>query len=169
MKFDTLKSICESYWRVAQSKFPVLVDYDLPPIVINPRLRTTAGRCFYQRTIDGLICTKIDFNKTLLEANENYFIADTIPHELAHAIDNIVFNSKGHTDSWRACFAAITNGKIPQRCHSMPVESRKVSKPKTTTMRCDCKEWEFTPQRMAWVKKGKVYFCPTCKSNIVRV
>lgn len=170
MTLDELVTVCHTYWTRAQAKYPVIADFDLPPVIINSRLRTTAGRCFYQRTKAGYICVKVDFNKTLMEANKTDFIVDTIPHELAHAMDKIVFNNKGHGSTWRECFRAITNGREPTRCHSMDVSAviTKRAKPKTTTMRCACKEWEFTPQRMAWVKKGKVYFCPDCKSNIIK-
>ena len=125
---------------------------------MNSRLTSTAGRAFYDRGY-------MDFSTSLYEANQEEFLVDTVPHEFAHMVAFRVYNSVGHDNSWRYVVQQL--GGSPNRCHSYQVAQRK--QVKTYQFKCACRVHEFTPQRYAWVKKGKQYKCNTCNQLLVEV
>ena len=125
---------------------------------MNSRLTSTAGRAFYDRGY-------MDFSTSLYEANREEFLIDTVPHEFAHMVAFRVYGSVGHDNSWR--YVAKQLGGITNRCHTYQVAQRKQAK--THQFKCACSVHEFTPQRYAWVKKGKQYKCNTCNQLLVEV
>lgn len=143
----------DTYWHKATQLWPALMSKKVPTVVINPHLRTTAGRAFFDSNM-------VDFNKTLMEANKEYFINDTIPHELAHIIAFVLFGDDGHGAKWYEVFERMV-GRPVERLHSMDVSAVK-RKSKTYTMYCGCGEHEVSPQLMGWVRRGRTYTCNTC-------
>ncbi|MCB1231589.1 MAG: SprT-like domain-containing protein [Verrucomicrobiae bacterium] len=108
----------------------------------NPRMRTAAGRAFYESL-------RIELNPGLLSLKDIDVDAEvdrTLRHELAHLV---AYQRAGkrripaHGDEWRQ--ACVDLG-IPDesRCHTLPFEPRRV-------------------------KKKLVYECPSCGSQIHRV
>ena len=71
-----------------------------PIIVLNTRLRTTAGRAF-------LLDNKIDICYKLLIEFPAHFAKDTIPHECAHFVAHRVFGEENHGKPWKAIMAAL--------------------------------------------------------------
>jgi len=153
MEMKELIVYVDAYWHKAIQLWPALMSKPMPQVVINPRLRTTAGRAFFDRNM-------VDFNKSLMETNKEYFIQDTIPHELAHIIAFVLFGDDGHGADWRRVLEALT-GRPAERLHSMDVSAQR-RKSKTYTMYCGCGPVEISPQRMAWVNKGRQYTCNNC-------
>ena len=91
-------------------------------------------------------------------ANEAEFLEDTVVHEFAHLVAYQVYGDLGHGAGWKMVMAKF--GAIATRCHSYAVPKKATSK--SYTFKCACMEHQFTPQRMAWVRKGKVYKCRHC-------
>ena len=129
--------------------------FDDLTVKMNNRLTSTAGRAWLQT---GLV----EFSTSLYEANTDAFMEDTIPHEVAHIIAYRVYGSSGHDAAWKqVCYALGSN---TSRLHSF-----KTNKNNGTAMRCGCMTHYFSPQRMAWVRKGKVYSCKHCNQILVKV
>jgi SprT protein len=141
-----------------RAKAKALWGMDIPySVEFNNRLTSTAGRAFYESG-------RIELSRKLYEANVQGFFADTIPHEYSHIVAWVVYGERGHGAMWKLVMYKL--GYVPQRCHSYEVHSRAKN---TTKHKCSCREWDFTPQRMAWVNKGRVYSCPHCGSVITKV
>ena len=110
----TLKAfaIASKFWEYAKQEY-VKKGYDIgdmPAVVMNPRLTSTAGRAFNCNS-------KIDLSCYLFERNEKHFIIDTIPHELCHIIACRCFDSTGHDGAW---YAVVNYLKVnTSRCHTM--------------------------------------------------
>jgi SprT protein len=151
----------DALWLKANSIFPALANFAKPEIRVNARLRTTGGRSLSTENW-------IDFNPHLFADNEREFITDFLPHELAHNIADRLFNERcQHGEKWVYVGTMLT-GKILNVKHSLDVSALK--RPKAVTIPFACKSkhiiYDFTPQRMAWVRKGKFYLCGTCKSRL---
>ena len=82
----------------------------------------------------------------------------TIPHEFCHLVAYRAFNERGHGPMWKHVMR--TMGYEPTSCHSYEVQKR--SSAKVYKFKCSCRERDFSPQRMAWVRKGRIYKCPEC-------
>lgn len=81
-----------------------------PVVLLNARLKTTAGRSFYW-------LRKIDLSTSLFAEHPFDFVRDTIPHELCHQAAWDLFEERGHGEPWRRVMLAI--GVEPNRCHQM--------------------------------------------------
>ena len=143
--------------QVAAIKWPA-VQFPQITVKMNARLRTTAGRAYLQQGI-------VEFNPSIYEAHVEEFLEDTVPHEVAHVVAYYVFGSTGHDIFWKQVCSDL--GSATQRLHSFTVP--KCSNAKTYKFKCACMEHEFTPQRYAWVKKGKMYRCRNCGEILVEV
>lgn len=90
------------------------------PVVINPRMRTTAGRAHHTLSLGKLVSGRIEINAKLLEqGNEGQFY-QTLGHETAHLIAIAIQGSSGvgHGPTWRFIMRAM--GLEPRRTHQMP-------------------------------------------------
>ena len=98
------------FWDYARRVFPDIGD--MPVVVMNSRLTSTAGRCW----TDG---SKIDLSCYLMTNNFEHFHKDTIPHELCHAIVCRLWpNAKGHHNAeWY--YVVDTLKVTTSRCHSL--------------------------------------------------
>ena len=145
---EKIIKLLESLRKLAKVEFGVDVPFS---VEFNNRLTSTAGRAFYETG-------RIELSKKLYEQNVEAFFADTIPHEFCHLVAYRAFNECGHGPMWKHVMR--TMGYEPTRCHSYEVQKR--SSAKTYKFKCSCREWDFSPQRMAWVRKGRIYKCPEC-------
>lgn len=81
------------WWRQARAIWGDRVG-EYPPIIINNRLTSTAGRAFLE---EG----KIDLSRYLMERNMLTFRDEIIPHEIAHIIAWRIYRDKGHGRHWK--------------------------------------------------------------------
>jgi predicted SprT family Zn-dependent metalloprotease len=96
-------------WRLMQHKLPELKQFDCPEIILNNRLRSTAGRCWMQSN-------KIDIATKYLmhsQAYQIYVLKIILPHELAHQADFNVFGESelacGHGKNWQFIMTKVLN------------------------------------------------------------
>lgn len=66
-----------------------------PKVVLNNRLKTTAGRAFIENNPQY-----IDLSTELFWEYTEEFLNDTIPHELAHLVAYTIYGDKGHGKGW---------------------------------------------------------------------
>jgi SprT protein len=107
----------------------------------------------------------INVNMALLSANKETYLNQTIPHELCHCIDDILYGSKTlpHGRTWK--YIMRTMGIAPKRCHNYNLEGIVT----TYNYKCSCRTWQFSKHRHTKVLKGKFYRCLNCNERIVKV
>ena len=96
-------------WARLQKLYPGLVQ-SCPTVSLNARLKTTAGRSFYE-------LRKIDLSSGLFAEHVDDFVQDTIPHEVCHQAAWDLWEHHGHGEPWRRVMLAL--GIQPARCHSL--------------------------------------------------
>ena len=96
------------WWKRFVDVYPQLGT--MPAVKLNGRLKTTAGRAWYE---DGFI----ELSPELMWEHTEQFCRDTIPHELAHIVTYRLTGDTGHGKSWKGIVAEFN---IPTtRCHNM--------------------------------------------------
>ena len=97
-------------WNTFAKVFPELKNHNVPAVKINNRLKTTAGKAWYDLHL-------VEFSAELMWEHTDNFIADTIPHEVAHLVAAIVFGDFGHRSGWKQTLEM--GGFTSNRCHNM--------------------------------------------------
>lgn len=143
-------------------------DMDYPVVEFKVR-GTTAGTATGDHTVD--------FNLALLKENEQHFMEDTIPHEVAHCFDKHLFGyqykttrtgrkiRESHGRTWKKIMRGL--GVDPTRCHSL--DTTNVARPKTKyayTCSCCGSEIAVGPKIHARIQRGyNGYSHKTCKGS----
>ncbi|KMJ45196.1 hypothetical protein AB204_10230 [Xenorhabdus khoisanae] len=108
---------------------------------------------------------EIRLNPVLLIENQQAFINQVIPHELAHLLVYYQFGKVApHGKEWR--FLMETVLKVPaNRTHQFPVNS---VRSKIFTYACHCQQHELTIRQHNKVIKGKsCYVCRQCGEKLI--
>lgn len=96
------------WWKRFVDVYPQLGG--IPAVKLNGRLKTTAGRAWYE---DGFI----ELSPELMWEHTEEFTRDTIPHELAHIVAYRLTGDTGHGKGWKGIVAQFN---IPTtRLHNM--------------------------------------------------
>lgn len=98
-------------WARACVFYPSLKKYECPKTEISTRLKTTAGYAFYRPT------NIVRFSAELMWEHTEFFIKDTIIHEVAHIVADNVFGHQGHGPAWKRVMLAM--GVTPNRLHPL--------------------------------------------------
>lgn len=117
---------------------------------------TTAGKADLTNNV-------VILNHVLLVENQEEFMTDTIPHELAHLITLAMFGRKAsaHGKEWKAVMRAL--GVEPTRTHSLDVSSVSTRH----EYRCACKKFQLSTVRHNKAARGAEFLCPKCKHVLV--
>ncbi|HAQ26021.1 SprT family zinc-dependent metalloprotease [Stutzerimonas nitrititolerans] len=107
------------------------------------------------------------FNPQLYRENREHFLKQTVAHEVAHLIAHRLFGNRirAHGEEWQLIMRGVY--ELPaDRCHNYEIARRQVSR---YIYRCECPErdFPFTAQRHALVRKGRRYFCRSCRATLV--
>lgn len=128
---------------------------DRPTIVINNRLRTTAGRAYYETGVIELN-PKIDFE---------FLLADTLPHEFAHILSWRIYGERGHGEGWRKLCHNLGMKEV-NRCHDQDVSAHAVKQRRWVYV-CGCRKHNVaTVTHNRIQRKEKVYKCSDCNTVI---
>ena len=104
----------------------------------------------------------IRFNRELAERYPEDFVAQTVPHELAHLVAFKKFGAsiRPHGREWQAVIVAL--GAEPRRTHRYKVTP--VRKLKRYAYQCHCldSEYQLTAIRHNRIQRGHVYVCKCC-------
>lgn len=149
--------------------------FDRPRNIVWDERTTTAGHCAYGKS-------ELMFNPILAMENEEDFIATTVPHEVAHWIECVVYGMKfkrtrrgkirwiHHGTNWKYIMEHVFK-LAPDRCHAYDVKvlpnrrTRVVSRDFTYTCPCN-KIRNLTSVRHNKILKGKKFICTSCRGNI---
>jgi len=112
MDTNELRLIAEDCATIAWAKFSRLytLKKPCPTIIINNRLKTTAGRCDFAKRV-------IDLSPLLFNENISEFKSVIIPHEIAHQIAWDIHGDSGHGEYWKSVM--VKYGLPPARCHHL--------------------------------------------------
>ncbi len=106
------------------------------------------------------------FNPQLYQANREDFLRQTVAHEVAHLIAHELHGRhiRPHGAEWQAIMLQVF-GLQPLRCHQYAVPRRQQ---RSYIYQCSCpqREFPFTPQRHALVRRGRGYLCRTCRQPL---
>lgn len=122
--YDGLQEYCDKaaimYWQRAWGIYGDSIG-KLPPIILNSRLRTTAGNAYLNVKGMGIQPKgeRVELNLRMLHKYHVEFKQDTIPHELAHFIAYRVYGSRGHDKHFYGVCEKL--GANTSRCHNMVI------------------------------------------------
>lgn len=127
-----------------------------PPIVGFDVRGTRSGYC------QGIY---VHFNPILLRENTEKFLATTVPHEVAHYIQNEIYpESKTHGREWKSIMWVF--GVRPNRCHTYDVSNARVRrrwKMQRVPAYCGCRVHSITVRK---ANKVHTYRCKFCKVTL---
>lgn len=136
----------------------------LPTVTIAYYHRgSSAGQCRY---IDSQNM-QLRFNLAIAKQQLDDFVAQTVPHEIAHVITSICFpKAKPHGKEWRTVMAnlGIKNAK---RCHNYKIPPSSRRSQRLWRYTCACQEHQLSSTRHNRVQKKHLqYHCKRCKQPL---
>jgi SprT protein len=157
MQNDILNKVEESFLKAERyynRTFP-------RPKVIFKRNGTTAG---YARRDLSLLMFQLD----LAESNKQDFMDNTVPHEVAHIIQFVLYpRSSAHGYEWKSIMTRVMNIS-PDRCHSYDTSVTVVKKQTTHLYSCGCgKEFNVTQTMHNKILKGSNRVCARCRGRLI--
>lgn len=125
------------------------------PVVAWDLRGQAAGQANFRRNL-------IRFNRALAERYPDEFVAQTVPHELAHLVAFHKFGPRirPHGREWREVMELF--GAEPRRTHQFEVSpSRRL---KRFAYRCHCPgaDYQLTSIRHNRIQRGQRYICKQC-------
>jgi SprT protein len=134
--------------------------FELPSIHFDLR-GLCAGRARYR---DNLI----RLNSLLLCENTEEFISRTVPHEVAHLLNNALNGRvRPHGPEWKTIMCAL--GLNPIRCHNYKVEHTITQRQRRHTYYCACQTHWISQTVHNRMRRGFVYSCSRCGAQITPI
>ncbi|MBX9756371.1 MAG: SprT family zinc-dependent metalloprotease [Pseudomonadaceae bacterium] len=106
------------------------------------------------------------FNPQLYQANHADFLKQTVAHEVAHLVAHQLFGPRiqAHGEEWQLIMRGVYE-LPPHRCHSYAVERRSTTR-YVYSCACPDRDFPFSAQRHTLVRKGRRYYCRSCKATL---
>jgi len=132
------------------------------PVVCDLRGKS-AGQVRHQ----GDSSLVIRYNLGMASLQPGAFIAQTVPHEVAHVITWLLHGStvRPHGKEWQSVMAFF--GQDSSRCHEFAVPPSGQRRQQRWDYVCDCREHQLSTTRHHRVQQGQQYQCRLC-SGILR-
>lgn len=109
-------------------------------------------------------CNLIRLNPLLLRENGEAFLAQTVPHEVAHLVAEAAFGHgiRPHGPEWRDVMALF--GAAPERCHRFDISRAAVHRQRRFPYGCGCERlhWLSTTRHNRIYQGSMRYFCKSC-------
>ncbi|MCP3867078.1 MAG: hypothetical protein GY703_03100 [Gammaproteobacteria bacterium] len=131
----------------------------MPMVTIRFDLRGhSAGMACFRAGTDPLI----RYNALLHFENQEEFLSQTVPHEVAHVVTRVIWGPRvqPHGLEWQSVMALF--GAKAQRCHDFDTSRSRARRLKRFTYRCCCGEHQLTSIRHNRAHAGQVYLCRSC-------
>lgn len=116
-----------------------------------------AGRATY---------STIRYNPMIASANLQEFITRTVPHEVAHVVDQRLHGSSSHGPRWKKIMKDF--GVPATRCHSYSNGVVKTRELKRFAYRCECRTHSLTSILHNRMCRGQRRWCKICRHDLVR-
>ena len=110
---------------------------------------------------------QIRYNLALLTREPEAFLAQTIPHEVAHLVAFAIHGRgiRPHGEEWQAMMRHF--GVEPRRCHSFAVDDLTARRLRRFDYHCGCRTHQLTSTRHHRVLRGQRYRCAACRAVLV--
>lgn len=108
----------------------------------------------------------IRYNPILLRENPQSFIAQTVPHEVAHLLAYLRHGRRirPHGPEWRAIMLQL--GAAPERCHRYDLTRVPRRALRVFPYHCGCGDHELSTIRHHRVLAGQTYLCRRCTNPL---
>ncbi|MBS0849316.1 SprT family zinc-dependent metalloprotease [Citrobacter sp. JGM124] len=138
--------------KLTQANTFLQCDYPLPSVLYQQR-GTAAGTAWLEKN-------EIRLNPVLLLENQQPFIDEVVPHELAHILVWKHFGrTPPHGKEWKWMMQTVL-GVTPRRTHQFAVQSVSTN---TFPYHCPCQQHQLTVRRHNRVIRGETqYRCTRC-------
>ena len=159
MTFDELKNRIED---------KVLECYDIASKFYNrqfelPEIDYSLRGCVSGQAIASR--TMLKFNVPIAIQNVDVYIKQTVPHEVAHLIEFVLYGCIGHKRNWKTIMSLVF-GLQPLRCHSYDTSEYKRNRTKYV-YKCNCSEHWISAIRHNRMHNGiTTYRCRNCRTPI---
>lgn len=165
---DQIKRLAVAAVRAAERRAREFYGIRLPEAEIDFSLR---GRCAGQAKV-GRGSTLLRINLTLLTENLADFLAQTIPHEVAHLVVNWqARNKRGrprpHGPEWQRVMQCCY-GLQPVRCHTYATTPARFV-PRNYLYRCSCREHRLTGITHKRISQHGQAWCKSCGTTLAFV
>ncbi|MBB3191347.1 SprT-like domain-containing protein [Halomonas cerina] len=151
----TLIAQVEAAYRLCREVHPAL---PRPAVWLDLRGKC-AGQAHFGR--GGL-----RFNPVLLDDNRQAFLAEVVPHEMAHWLVHHLEDAgrmRPHGKEWQTVMRRLF-GLEPRATHAF--DTRRAS-PAPYRYTCGCREHAFSARRHGLACRGRVYRCRRCAQTLV--
>jgi SprT protein len=131
--------------------------------VPGPQLRfDLRGQAAGQFRIDAAGRPAIRYNADLMARHEEEFLAQTVPHEVAHYLAYLRHGRaiRPHGPQWQTLMRGL--GADPRRCHDFDVSDLSARRLQRYAYHCRCAEHELTSIRHRRTLRGATYLCRAC-------
>ncbi|MGB5833461.1 MAG: SprT-like domain-containing protein [Thiohalocapsa sp.] len=120
------------------------------------------GQCAGQVRIDSTGGGIIRYNAALLQRHGEDFVAQTVPHEVAHYAAFLEFGRgiRPHGREWQQIVQAL--GGEPKRCHDYDTEGLTARRTRWFAYHCHCGEHRLSSVRHDRIGRGARYRCRRC-------
>ncbi|MFB1486437.1 MULTISPECIES: SprT-like domain-containing protein [unclassified Thiocapsa] len=136
----------------------------MPRVEIRFDLRgTSAGQARMRNESFAII----RYNATLLGLHPTQFVAETVPHEVAHVVAFVKYGPRirPHGPEWQAVMRHF--GVEPSRCHCYDVSKLRTRSLQRFLYRCSCGTHEISSIRHNRIcREGAVYLCRRCRQPL---
>jgi SprT protein len=93
------------------------------------------------------------------------FIAETVPHEVAHVVTHVCHGRVApHGSEWQGVMRWF-GFSSPRRCHSFHSDTAGRTQ-RRWTYRCDCRQHQLSTTRHNRAQRGIDYLCRVCGSTL---
>jgi len=109
----------------------------------------------------------VRYNPILLNENSDHFLAQTVPHEIAHVVAHALNRRRvrPHGPEWQQIMLLF--GADNCRCHNYKVKCSTRRRLKCFNYRCGCREHQLTSIRHNRVINGQHYICRNCREILL--
>ena len=120
------------------------------------------GRCAGQARFGPHAPWLIRYNPILLAGNPQAFIAETVPHEVAHLATFARYGRgiRPHGPEWQGIMRLL--GAEPRRCHDYDVSATPGRRMRRFDYHCDCRDHQLSSVRHNRAQAGQTYICRSC-------
>ncbi len=110
----------------------------------------------------------IRYNPVLLVRHPSEFLAQTVPHEVAHYLAYLSFGRgiRPHGQEWRQIMRGL--GADPRRCHDFDVTGLTTRRLRRYIYHCRCGDHALSSIRHHRILRGASYVCRNCGHALSR-
>ncbi len=158
--YDIQRKVLEATARVVElARTLYQRNFPMPTVAFDLRGRT-AGQAFLQKNM-------LRYNAVLLMENLEDFLAEIVPHEVAHLVAHQYYGARisAHGPEWKSVMRKL--GVEPNRTHSLDTTNSAVGAVQSFTCRCG-KIFALSARRSKAALRGQL-ICRKCSQPLKKV